>query len=133
MQKRYGRSANLKRKFSSLLNAKEDEELFYDKERVVKKAKPEVYVYYCSLRACQLKMDFVVALGESSTKHLTRDNDLGFPVSHHDTAVHGARYGDPGTSQSGDPDGPGHWQRTRASLGRRNGGEPFAFYHPCLY
>ncbi|KAI0262080.1 enhancer of polycomb-like-domain-containing protein [Gloeopeniophorella convolvens] len=30
----------LKRKFPSLLNAKEDEELFYDKERVVKKAKP---------------------------------------------------------------------------------------------
>jgi enhancer of polycomb-like protein len=32
--------ANLKRKFPSLLNAKEDEELFYDKERVVKKVKP---------------------------------------------------------------------------------------------
>jgi len=30
--------ANLKRKFPSLLNAKEDEELFYDKERVIKKA-----------------------------------------------------------------------------------------------
>ena len=36
--------ASLKRKFPSLLNAKEDEELFYDKERV-KKVKPEqVYV-----------------------------------------------------------------------------------------
>jgi enhancer of polycomb-like protein len=44
--------ANLKRKFPSLLNAKEDEELFYDKERVVKKAKPEVYAYYCSPRVC---------------------------------------------------------------------------------
>jgi len=32
--------ASLKRKFPSLLNAKEDEELFYDKERVVKKVKP---------------------------------------------------------------------------------------------
>ena len=38
--------ASLKRKFLSLLNAKEDEELFYDKERVVKKVKPEqVYVF----------------------------------------------------------------------------------------
>lgn len=33
--------ASLKRKFPSLLNSKEDKELFYDKERVVKKAKPE--------------------------------------------------------------------------------------------
>jgi hypothetical protein len=63
--------ANLKRKFPSLLNAKEDEELFYDKERVIKKAKPEVYVYYCSLRACQLRTDFVVALGESSSRLAT--------------------------------------------------------------
>ncbi len=31
--------SSLKRKFPSLLNAKEDEVLFYDKERVVKKAK----------------------------------------------------------------------------------------------
>ncbi len=30
---------NLKRKFPSLLNAKEDEELFYDKEKVIKKPK----------------------------------------------------------------------------------------------
>jgi enhancer of polycomb-like protein len=38
--------ASLKRKFPSLLNAEEDEELFYDRERVVKKVKPEqVYVY----------------------------------------------------------------------------------------
>jgi len=41
--------ANLKRKFPSLLNAKEDEELFYDKEKVVKKPKTEpTYVHgYC--------------------------------------------------------------------------------------
>jgi enhancer of polycomb-like protein len=32
--------ATLKPKFPSLLNAKEDEELFYGKERVVKKVKP---------------------------------------------------------------------------------------------
>ena len=32
--------ANLKHKFPSLLNAKEDEELFYDKE-TVKKVKPK--------------------------------------------------------------------------------------------
>ena len=44
--------ANLKRKFPSLLNAKEDEELLYDKERVIKKAK-QVYVYYRSLRVCK--------------------------------------------------------------------------------
>jgi enhancer of polycomb-like protein len=31
--------SSLKRKFPSLVNAKEDEELFYDKERVVKKVK----------------------------------------------------------------------------------------------
>ena len=36
---------NLKRKFPSLLNAKADEELFYDKERVVKKDKPAEQVY----------------------------------------------------------------------------------------
>ena len=32
--------ANLKRKFPPLLSAKEDDESFYDKQRVVKKAKP---------------------------------------------------------------------------------------------
>jgi hypothetical protein len=36
---------NLKRKFPSLLNAKEDKESFYDKERVVKKAKPAEQMY----------------------------------------------------------------------------------------
>ena len=43
--------ASLKRKFPSLLNAKEDEELFHDKEKVFKKPKPPTeptYVYaYC--------------------------------------------------------------------------------------
>ena len=37
--------ASLKRKFPSLLNTKEDEELFYDKERVVKKAKQTEKLY----------------------------------------------------------------------------------------
>ena len=48
--------ANLKRKFPSLLNAKEDEELFYDKERVIKKAKPaeQVYAHHFFLRMCEL-------------------------------------------------------------------------------
>ena len=78
---------NLKRKFPSLLNPKKDKELFYDKERDVKKAKPEVYVYYCSLRVRQLKTDFVVALGESSSRVKTHNIDLGSPVSHHDTVV----------------------------------------------
>jgi hypothetical protein len=54
--------ASLKRKFPSLLNPKEDEELLYDKERVVKKPKPTepVYVYHYSLRVREL-IDFVVA------------------------------------------------------------------------
>lgn len=65
--------ANLKRKFPSLLNAKEDEELFYDKERVVKKVRPteQVYAHYCSLRMCKPKMDLVGALGESNSSHVT--------------------------------------------------------------
>ena len=79
--------ANLKCKSPSLLNAKKEKELFYDKERDVKKAKPEVYIYYCSLRTCQLTTDFVVALGESSSRVKTHDIDLGSPVSHHDTVV----------------------------------------------
>jgi enhancer of polycomb-like protein len=44
--------ANLKRKFPLLLNAKEDEESLYNKERVIKKAKTteQVYTYYRSSR-----------------------------------------------------------------------------------
>jgi len=41
--------ASLKRKFPSLLNTKEDEELFYDKERVVKKAKQTEKLYVLCL------------------------------------------------------------------------------------
>jgi hypothetical protein len=37
--------ASLKHKFPSLLNTKEDEELFYNKERVVKKAKQTEKLY----------------------------------------------------------------------------------------
>ncbi|KAH9020325.1 enhancer of polycomb-like-domain-containing protein [Lactarius pseudohatsudake] len=55
--------ANLKRKFPSLLNAKEDEELFYDKEKVVKKPK----------------------LTESSRE--TTNGDLISPTPHHDAVV----------------------------------------------
>ncbi|KAI0300651.1 enhancer of polycomb-like-domain-containing protein [Multifurca ochricompacta] len=63
--------ANLKRKFPSLLNAKEDEELFYDKERVVKKAKPTE-----SGRVVGLKLK-------------SRDNngELVSPAPLHDTVV----------------------------------------------
>ena len=74
--------ANLKRKFPSLLNAKEDEELFYDKERV-KKVKPEqVYVWQCFLRVRELKPGFCSRIGGVKLK--TRDNngDLMSPVSH---------------------------------------------------
>jgi len=53
--------ATLKRKFPTLLNPEEDEELLYDKERAVKKPKPTeaVYVYHYSLRVHEL-IDFVV-------------------------------------------------------------------------
>ena len=80
--------ANLKRKFPSLLNAKEDEELFYDKERVVKKAKPaeQGYVHYCPLRMCKPNDG---PCRRISGVRLKRDNngDLMSPVSHHDTVV----------------------------------------------
>jgi enhancer of polycomb-like protein len=78
--------ANLKRKFPSLLNAKEDEELFYDKERVVKKAKPAEYVHYYSLRMCELRDGLCRRIG---VKLKQRDNngDLLSPVSHHDSVV----------------------------------------------
>jgi enhancer of polycomb-like protein len=78
--------ANLKRKFPSLLNAKEDEELFYDKERVVKKAKPaeQMYAHYCSLRMCELNDGPCRRIGGVKLK--SRDNDLMSPISH-DTVV----------------------------------------------
>ena len=79
--------ANLKRKFPSLLNAKEDEELFYDKERVVKKVKPseQVYALYCFLRICELKD----TCRRNAVKLKARDNngDLMSPISLHDTVV----------------------------------------------
>ncbi|KAH9008340.1 hypothetical protein EDB83DRAFT_2531843 [Lactarius deliciosus] len=63
--------ASLKRKFPSLLNAKEDEELFYDKEKVVKKPKLTEPTRIVGLR---LK---------------SRDNngDLISPTQHHDAVV----------------------------------------------
>ncbi len=65
--------ANLKRKFPSLLNAKEDEELFYDKERVVKKPKPteQMYAHYSFLRMCKLKTALIGVLEESNSGHPT--------------------------------------------------------------
>ena len=80
--------ASLKRKFPSLLNAKEDEELFYDKERVVKKVKPaeQGYAHYCSVRICELKDGPCRRIG---VKLKARDNngDLMSPISHHDAVV----------------------------------------------
>lgn len=80
--------ANLKRKFPSLLNAREDEELFYDKERVVKKIKPaeQGYAYYCSLRMCELT-DGPCRLRGVKLKPRDNNGDLMSPVSHHDTVV----------------------------------------------
>ncbi|KAI9437906.1 enhancer of polycomb-like-domain-containing protein [Lactarius psammicola] len=57
--------ANLKRKFPSLLNAKEDEELFYDKEKVVKKPK----------------------LTEPTLKSRDNNGDLVSPTPHHDAVI----------------------------------------------
>lgn len=80
--------ANLKRKFPSLLNAKEDEELFYDKERVIKKVKPadQMYVHYCSVMTGELKDRFCRRI--TGVKLKSRDNgDLMSPISHHDAVV----------------------------------------------
>jgi enhancer of polycomb-like protein len=81
--------ANLKRKFPSLLNAKEDEELFYDKERVVKKVRPteQVYAHYCSLRICELKDRPCRRIGGVKLKQRDNNGDLMSPVSHHDAIV----------------------------------------------
>ena len=81
--------ANLKRKFPSLLNAKEDEELFYDKERVIKKVKPaeQGYAYYCFLRMCELKDGPCRRLGGVKLKPRDNNGDLMSPISHHDTVV----------------------------------------------
>jgi hypothetical protein len=45
VQEKHDNFASLKCKFPSLLNTKEDEELFYNKERVVKKAKQTEKLY----------------------------------------------------------------------------------------
>ena len=81
--------ANLKRKFPSLLNAKEDEELFYDKERVIKKAKPaeQVYAHYFSLRMCELTDGPYRRIGGVKLKPRDNNGDLMSPISHHDTVV----------------------------------------------
>jgi enhancer of polycomb-like protein len=81
--------ASLKRKFPSLLNAKEDEELFYDKERVVKKVKPaeQGYAHYCSLRICELKDEPCSRIGGVKLKPRDSNGDLMSPLSHHDTVV----------------------------------------------
>jgi len=81
--------ANLKRKFPSLLNAKEDEELFYDKERVIKKIKPveQGYAHYCSLRMCEFKDGPCRRIGGVRLKPRDNNGDLMSPISHHDTVV----------------------------------------------
>jgi enhancer of polycomb-like protein len=81
--------ANLKRKFPSLLNAKEDEELFYDKERVVKKVRPteQVYAHYCSLRMCELKDEPCRRIGGVKLKQRDNNGDLMSPGSLHDAVV----------------------------------------------
>ncbi|KAH9161676.1 hypothetical protein EDB89DRAFT_2156514 [Lactarius sanguifluus] len=70
-RERGSKQKRLKRKFPSLLNAKEDEELFYDKEKVVKKPKLTEPTRIVGLR---LK---------------SRDNngDLISPTQHHDAVV----------------------------------------------
>ena len=74
--------ANLKCKFPSLLNAKEDEELFYDKERV-KKVKPEqVYVWQCFLQVRELKPGFCSCIGGVRLEMRDNNGDLMSPVSH---------------------------------------------------
>jgi len=81
--------ANLKRKFPSLLNAKEDEELFYDKEWVVKKAKPaeQVYAHCFSLIMCELIRRPCRRIGGVKLKSRDNNGDLMSPISHHDAVV----------------------------------------------
>jgi len=73
-----------------LLNAKEDEELFYDKEQVIKKAKPaeQVYTHYVSLRICELTDGPYRGIGGVKLKPCDNNGDLMPPISHHDTVVH---------------------------------------------
>ena len=80
--------ANLKRKFPSLLNAKEDEELFYDKERVVKRVKPAEQSYaFLSFIVSMLTYTYV-PFSRMGVKLRPRDNgDLVSPVPHHDSVV----------------------------------------------
>jgi hypothetical protein len=62
----------LKRKFPSLLNAKEDDELLYDKEKVVKKPKPteQWYAYRYNLGVCEF-MDCAVVCHSKSGRATT--------------------------------------------------------------
>jgi hypothetical protein len=75
--------ANLKRKFPSLLNAKEDEELFYDKERVVKKPRPAEQSYAPSFLPSMRAYGHFSRIG---VKLKARDNtgDLVSPGPLHD-------------------------------------------------
>jgi enhancer of polycomb-like protein len=73
--------SNLKCKFPLLLNAREDEKLFYDKERVKKVKAEQVYIWQCFLRVCELKPRFCSRIGGVKLK--MRDNgDLMSPLSH---------------------------------------------------
>ncbi|KAH9172971.1 hypothetical protein EDB89DRAFT_2162504 [Lactarius sanguifluus] len=71
MRERGSKQKRLKRKFPSLLNAKEDEELFYDKEKVVKKPKLTEPTRIVGLRL----------------KSQDNNGNLISPTQHHDAVV----------------------------------------------
>jgi hypothetical protein len=79
--------ASLKRKFPSLLNAKEDEELFYDKEKIRRPNPVEpTYVHHYCLRALVLINPYSRIVG---LRLKSRDNkgDLVSSSAHHDAVV----------------------------------------------
>jgi hypothetical protein len=82
--------ANLKRKFPSLLNAKEEEDLFYDKERVIKKPRPADQSYaLSSCQVCELTV-VLVALGASSSSNATTPA-ISCPLDHITTRSYAQR------------------------------------------
>jgi len=110
--------ANLKRKFPSLLNAKEDEELFYDKERVVKKAKPaeQSYAFCLSPWVCELMLMCLQShWGQTQVARQWRPC-ISWIAPRHGRTSKGTYCSNPGTGRSGD----GSDQRARSPLGRRN-------------
>jgi hypothetical protein len=114
--------ASLKREFPSLLNAKEDEELFYDKERVIKKVKQTEQPYVLSLTSRVWNSRAFQSHRGSQAQAAQPGRSYVFGTApRYCCTAKGARCGNPGAGRSGDgPD-----QRARSSLGRRNRGEPF--------